>query len=61
MRILKITLWILFALLALLLYWFLPKYSFISKNPQYCVHVTAHFYYCGSHSNIDSFYGLSGK
>lgn len=34
------------------LVWFLPKYSYVQKNPGYCVNLTEHLYYCGTESNI---------
>lgn len=38
------------------LVWFLPKYSYVQKNPGYCVALTANFYYCGTESNIADVY-----
>lgn len=34
------------------LIWFLPKYSYVQKNPGYCVALTDNLYYCGNESNI---------
>lgn len=41
------------------LVWFLPKYSYIQKNPGYCVALTNNFYYCGNDSNISDIYNTS--
>jgi hypothetical protein len=35
------------------LVWFLPKYSYVQKNPGYCAALTKNFYYCGNESNIN--------
>ncbi len=39
------------------LVWFLPKYSYVQKNPGYCVALTQNLYYCGTDSNIADVYG----
>lgn len=52
-KMLKTLFWTLAILLALFLYWFLPKYSFISKNPGFCVNLTSHIYYCGNSAGLD--------
>ena len=38
------------------LVWFLPKYSYVQKNPGYCVALTQNLYYCGAESNISEIY-----
>ncbi len=38
------------------LYWFLPKYSFVAKNPGYCVNLTSHLYYCGNQAGLDKLF-----
>jgi hypothetical protein len=43
-------------LIAAFLYWFLPKYSFVHKNPGYCVNLTKNLYYCGSDAGLDSLF-----
>lgn len=48
------------ALVIVFLYWFLPKYSFIHKNPGFCARLTSHLYYCGNNATLDSFFG-AGK
>lgn len=48
----------LFILLFLLfLYWFLPKYSYIAKNPGYCVALTKNLYFCGNNAGLDNLFG----
>jgi len=53
----KRTFIILFILVAAFLYWFLPKYSFVQKNPGYCTNLTSHIYYCGSQAGLSKFFG----
>ena len=50
---------LLLILAAVFLYWFLPKYSFIHKNPGYCVNLTSHIYYCGNSAGLDKLFGTS--
>ena len=38
--------------LVLFLYWFLPKYSYVHKNPGYCAQLTKNFYYCGNEADL---------
>lgn len=38
------------------LVWFLPKYSYVQKNPGYCAALTKQLYYCGTESNISEVY-----
>jgi hypothetical protein len=38
------------------LYWFLPKYSYIHKNPSFCTSLTKHLYYCGSNAGLDKLF-----
>lgn len=42
--------------LAVFLYWFLPKYSFVQKNPGYCANLTQHLYYCGTQADLQSLF-----
>jgi hypothetical protein len=56
---LKRLLYLVLILIALFLYWFLPKYSYISKNPGYCVNLTAHLYYCGNQAGLDKFFNIT--
>ena len=53
----KVLLYIIVALVVVFLYWFLPKYSFINKNPGYCVKLTSHLYYCGNQAGLDTLFG----
>lgn len=46
---------IVFSALAFL-YWFLPKYSYINKNPGFCVNLTSHLYYCGNNASMDKLF-----
>ncbi len=34
------------------LFWFLPKYSYVQKNPGYCTNLTKHLYYCGTKADL---------
>lgn len=58
-RILKLLFYAIIALVIVFLYWFLPKYSFVSKNPGYCVNLTSHLYYCGNQAGLDKFFNQS--
>ena len=42
--------------LVIFLFWFLPKYSFVQKNPGYCANLTKHLYYCGSDADLDTLF-----
>jgi hypothetical protein len=42
--------------LVIFLYWFLPKYSYVQKNPGYCVNLTRNLYYCGTSADLQSFF-----
>lgn len=50
---LKYLFYALLIIAGLFLYWFLPKYSFIHKNPGYCTNLTNHIYYCGNLAGLD--------
>lgn len=39
------------------LYWFLPKYSYIQKNPGYCTQLSEHLYYCGTAADMKGVFG----
>gem|GEM_PF-3880659 len=58
---LKYAFYIVFLGLAAFLYWFFPKYDYIHKNPQYCVNLSTHIFYCGTDSHLESFYNLIKK
>lgn len=36
--------------------WFVPKYSFIAKNPGFCTELFNHVYYCGNKADIQSLF-----
>ncbi len=55
-KLLKFIFYILIICAAAFLYWFLPKYSYVSKNPGFCVNLTQHLYYCGSHASLDKLF-----
>jgi hypothetical protein len=51
----KLTKYLLYAVIAVLIYglfWFLPKYSYVQKNPGYCANLTEHLYYCGTQADL---------
>ena len=51
----KITKYLLYLGIAALiwgLFWFMPKYSYVQKNPGYCVNLTKNLYYCGSQADV---------
>jgi len=56
-KLLKYISYLIIALVIAFLYWFLPKYSFVQKNPGYCVHVTKNLYYCGNNAGLDRLFG----
>lgn len=56
-RIAKYLFYVLVVGVVVFLVWFLPKYSYVQKNPGYCVALTQNFYYCGNESNVADVYG----
>lgn len=51
--------WVLYLVIAvavLFLYWFLPKYAYVHKNPGYCTNLTQHLYYCGNDAGLDKLF-----
>ena len=50
---------LLLILAAVFLYWFLPKYSFVRKNPGYCTNLTSHIYYCGNQAGLDKLFNVT--
>lgn len=38
------------------LFWFMPKYSYVQKNPGYCVNLTKHLYYCGTQADLKAMF-----
>lgn len=57
-KFLKLLLYFVIAAGIVFLYWFLPKYSFIHKNPGYCVNLTKHLYYCGNEAGLDKLFDI---
>lgn len=55
-RTLKYLVYALIAAAIIFLYWFLPKYSYIHKNPSYCTNLTQHLYYCGNNAGLDKLF-----
>jgi len=55
-RLLKLFFYAVIILIIGFLYWFLPKYSFVSKNPGYCVNLTSHIYYCGNNAGLEKLF-----
>jgi hypothetical protein len=58
-RLLKIFFYTVIAVGIFFLYWFLPKYSFVQKNPGYCVNLTEHLYYCGTNAGLDKLFNTT--
>lgn len=52
-KLLKLAMYAIIALLIFFAYWFIPKYSYVQKNPGYCVKLTQHLFYCGNDSKLD--------
>ncbi len=52
----KYFLYLIIAMVMIFLYWFLPKYSFIAKNPGFCVNLTKNLYYCGNQAGLDKLF-----
>ncbi len=52
LKIAKYVVYVGIAALVIGLFWFMPKYSYVQKNPGYCVNLTEHLYYCGSKANV---------
>ncbi len=42
------------AAIIVFLFWFMPKYSYVQKNPGYCVNLSKHLYYCGTESDLNA-------
>lgn len=55
-RLLKWFFYLVIALVIAFLFWFLPKYSYVAKNPGYCVNLTKSLYYCGNNANLDKLF-----
>ena len=55
---LKHLLYLTIVVILIFLYWFIPKYSYIAKNPGFCVNLTKNLYYCGSNANMDKLFDI---
>jgi hypothetical protein len=55
-KLLKFLFYIAIILGVYFLYWFLPKYSYIQKNPGFCVNLSKHLYYCGNEAGLDKLF-----
>lgn len=55
-RTLKLLIYALIAAAIIFLYWFVPKYSYIRKNPSYCTNLTKHLYYCGANASLEKLF-----
>ncbi len=51
-KIAKLLIYVAIAAAILGLFWFLPKYSYVQKNPGYCVNLTKNLYYCGTQADL---------
>ena len=52
----KYGLYILIGLAIYGLLWFMPKYSYVQKNPGYCANLTQHLYYCGTQADLKAMF-----
>jgi hypothetical protein len=43
------------------LFWFMPKYSYVQKNPGYCVNLTKNLYYCGNEADLKNMFNEALK
>ncbi len=55
----KLLLYAVIILAVIFLYWFLPKYSFVKKNPGFCTNLTNNIYYCGTKADLNSLFETS--
>lgn len=56
LKIAKYLLYLGIAALIVVLFWFMPKYSYVQKNPGYCANLTTHLYYCGTQADLKDFF-----
>ena len=52
LRISKYVFYVIVGLVIWGLFWFMPKYSYVQKNPGYCANLTKHLYYCGTQADL---------
>jgi hypothetical protein len=55
-KIVKYLMYLGLAAVILGLFWFLPKYSYVQKNPGYCANLTKHLYYCGTSADLKTMF-----
>ena len=60
-KITKILFYLVLIGLAIFLYWFIPKYSYVQKNPGFCANLTEHLYYCGSGADLNETFNAIAK
>lgn len=58
-KIAKLLVYVGIAAVILGLFWFLPKYSYVQKNPGYCANLTEHLYYCGSQADLKQMFNTT--
>lgn len=56
MRLIKIFFWLLFLAVFLFLFWFMPKYAYIRRNPGFCVQLVSRLYFCGEQSGMNDLF-----
>jgi len=61
LKMIKHIIYLFVIILILFLYWFLPKYSFVKKNPGFCANLTEHLYYCGTEAQLDNLFNTIKK
>lgn len=60
-KIIKYALYLGIAALVVGLFWFMPKYSYVQKNPGYCANLTKNLYYCGDTADLKSTFEATSK
>lgn len=58
-KIVKYLVYLAVILVVIGLIWFLPKYSYVQKNPGYCVNLTKHLYYCGTQTDLKEMFNTT--
>ncbi len=61
LRISKYVFYVLIGLAIWGLLWFMPKYSYVQKNPGYCANLTQHLYYCGTQADLKAMFEATVK
>lgn len=60
-KLLKLLFIVLIIGVVIFLYWFLPKYNFIQKNPSFCVALTQNIFYCGGGADMNKLFETKNK